>query len=956
MTRPLANRKIQLVFGTAILTLLVMGAISYQARVLSNESDRWVEHTHEVLENLQDLQLAMETAKSSYREFLLTGDESALGPFRSNQLIAMQRIKAIRNLTVDNASQQNRIANIERLTVQRFQFAEMVIALRRMKGSDAAADAVRSKQNRQTVDEFSAVLRETQAEELRLLGLRSSDVARRLRQTKASLIGLTILALFIVIAAGWNVQRENIRRTLAEQFLDSEQATAALLDLTYDAIFVRNLKNEIVFWNKSAERLYGWNKEEASGKVAHELLHTVFSCPLADIGAEVLRKGSWEGELIHQQRDGTSLTVSSRWAVQMDGSGRPVATLESNRDVSQQQQVDRRFRGLMEAAPDAMVVVNQSGEIVLLNLQAERKFGYSRDELVGRKVKSIIPEGFEERLIADGTRTAAVALMQQIGTGIELSGRRKDGSEFPIEIMLSPLENAEGILVTAAIRDISVRKAAEEHLVQMEGRYRGLLEAAPDAMVVVNQAGEIALLNLQAERKFGYSRDELLGQKVTSIIPEGFAERLIADGTRTATEALLQQMGTGIELYGRRKDGSQFPIEIMLSPLQSAEGILVTAAIRDIAVRKAAEENLRQSEERMSLVVTNATDYSILMLDLEGRVVSWNEGAQRIKGYRAEEILGRHFSCFYTAEDIANGIPAMELAEVTRSGRFEQEGWRVRKDGSQFYSNVVITALRDKTGQLRGFGKIARDITERIRTEEHQAKAATELKRSNDQLEQFAYVASHDLQEPLRMVASYTQLLAKRYKGRLDSDADEFIAYAVDGCNRMQSLIRDLLAYSRSGGDGRALREASGNAALQEALTNLRGAIEDSGAIVTHDPLPNLVTDETQLVQLFQNLVGNAIKYHGPAIPLVHVSAMQSGDREWIFSVRDNGLGIAPQYFERIFIIFQRLHGKHEFEGTGIGLAICKKNVEQLGGRIWVESQVDNGSTFYFALPVHEGK
>jgi PAS domain S-box-containing protein len=956
MTRPLANRKIQLVFGTAILTLLVMGAISYQARVLSNESDRWVEHTHEVLENLQDLQLAMETAKSSYREFLLTGDESALGPFRSNQLIAMQRIKAIRNLTVDNASQQNRIANIERLTVQRFQFAEMVIALRRMKGSDAAADAVRSKQNRQTVDEFSAVLRETQAEELRLLGLRSSDVARRLRQTKASLIGLTILALFIVIAAGWNVQRENIRRTLAEQFLDSEQATAALLDLTYDAIFVRNLKNEIVFWNKSAERLYGWNKEEASGKVAHELLHTVFSCPLADIEAEVLRKGSWEGELIHQQRDGTSLTVSSRWAVQMDGSGRPVATLESNRDVSQQQQVDRRFRGLMEAAPDAMVVVNQSGEIVLLNLQAERKFGYSRDELVGRKVKSIIPEGFEERLIADGTRTAAVALMQQIGTGIELSGRRKDGSEFPIEIMLSPLENAEGILVTAAIRDISVRKAAEEHLVQMEGRYRGLLEAAPDAMVVVNQAGEIALLNLQAERKFGYSRDELLGQKVTSIIPEGFAERLIADGTRTATEALLQQMGTGIELYGRRKDGSQFPIEIMLSPLQSAEGILVTAAIRDIAVRKAAEENLRQSEERMSLVVTNATDYSILMLDLEGRVVSWNEGAQRIKGYRAEEILGRHFSCFYTAEDIANGIPAMELAEVTRSGRFEQEGWRVRKDGSQFYSNVVITALRDKTGQLRGFGKIARDITERIRTEEHQAKAATELKRSNDQLEQFAYVASHDLQEPLRMVASYTQLLAKRYKGRLDSDADEFIAYAVDGCNRMQSLIRDLLAYSRSGGDGRALREASGNAALQEALTNLRGAIEDSGAIVTHDPLPNLVTDETQLVQLFQNLVGNAIKYHGPAIPLVHVSAMQSGDREWIFSVRDNGLGIAPQYFERIFIIFQRLHGKHEFEGTGIGLAICKKNVEQLGGRIWVESQVDNGSTFYFALPVHEGK
>src|SRR5208282_2972187 len=178
------------------------------------------------------------------------------------------------------------------------------------------------------------------------------------------------------------------------------------------------------------------------------------------------------------------------------------------------------YRGLLEAAPDAMVVVNQSGEIVLLNVQAEKQFGYRRDELLGQKVKNIIPDGFAERLIADGTRTAADALAQQIGTGIELIGRRKDRSEFPIEIMLSPLESTEGILVTAAIRDISVRKAAEKHLGQMEGRYRGLLEAAPDAMVVVNQAGDIVLLNVRAEKQFGYSRDELVSQKVKNIIPE----------------------------------------------------------------------------------------------------------------------------------------------------------------------------------------------------------------------------------------------------------------------------------------------------------------------------------------------------------------------------------------------------------------------------------------------------
>jgi light-regulated signal transduction histidine kinase (bacteriophytochrome) len=205
-------------------------------------------------------------------------------------------------------------------------------------------------------------------------------------------------------------------------------------------------------------------------------------------------------------------------------------------------------------------------------------------------------------------------------------------------------------------------------------------------------------------------------------------------------------------------------------------------------------------------------------------------------------------------------------------------------------------------------------------------------------------------------VASYTQLLAKRYKGRLDSDADEFIAYAVDGSNRMQALIQDLLVYSRAGTKGKALCEIFGEDALKEALTNLHAMIEESGAVVTHDSLPAITTDGTQLVQIFQNLVGNAIKYRGAEVPHVHVSATKNGDKEWVFSVRDNGLGIDPQYFEKIFILFQRLHGRQEFKGTGIGLAICKKMLERLGGRIWVESQPEEGSTFYFALPERNGK
>ncbi len=496
------------------------------------------------------------------------------------------------------------------------------------------------------------------------------------------------------------------------------------------------------------------------------------------------------------------------------------------RGLSGTKESEAKYRGLMEAAPDAMVVVNQAGEIVLLNVQAEKQFGYRRDELVGQKVKNIIPEGFAERLIADDLRTAEEALAQQIGTGIELTARRKDGTEFPIELMLSPLESAEGILVTAAIRDISVRKEAERQIARMEGRYRGLLEAAPDAMVVVNQGGEIVLLNVQAEKQFGYHRDELLGQRVKNIIPDGFAERLIADGLRSAEDALAQQIGMGIELMGRRKDGSEFPIELMLSPLESAEGILVTAAIRDISLRKAAEANLLQKVD--------------------------------------------------------------------------------------------------------------------------------ELKRSNEELGQFAYIASHDLQEPLRMVASYTQLLSRRYKGKLDSDADEFIAFAVDGASRMQRLIQDLLAYSRVGTKGKGLHNTSSEAAFRQAITNLRGAIETSGAVVTHDPLPTVMADEMQLTQLFQNLVGNAIKYQNAGTPEVHVSAAKNDSNNWSFAVKDNGLGIDSQYFERIFGMFQRLHRRDEFTGTGIGLAICKKIVERHGGSISVESQPGHGSTFRFALTVGE--
>jgi len=493
-------------------------------------------------------------------------------------------------------------------------------------------------------------------------------------------------------------------------------------------------------------------------------------------------------------------------------------------------------------------------------------------------------------------------------------------------------------------------KDPNEILLDNEKAFKSLFEHATISILVTDENGEINLVNPNAEKLFGYTKEELTGKPIEILIPEPLKDIHRKHRHQYFKAPKARPMGLGKDLFARDKNGRTFPVEISLGHYMLGTKKMAVAFITDVSERKKAEAILRSSEETTRLIMNSTLD-AIVCTDINGCITVWNPQAEKIFGWTESEIKGLRLSETIIPEQYR----ALHEAGLKRYITTQEqkvinkliEITALHRSGREFPVELTIIPMRQKDNDF--FCAFIRDITERREAELRQNEYAEDLKQKNIELEQFAYVASHDLQEPLRTVSGFVELLKRHYKDQADENVTKYINYITDASDRMRRLVKDLLDYSRLGRE-RILEPIDCNKVVQEVLSDLTMAIQESQAVIHVAPLPVISGYATEMKQLFQNLLSNSLKFRKPGEPpVISITAMPKDDH-WQFTVADNGIGIDEKYWDRIFIIFQRLHTKNEYDGTGIGLAHCKKITELHNGKIWLDSTPGEGSKFYFTV------
>ncbi len=628
---------------------------------------------------------------------------------------------------------------------------------------------------------------------------------------------------------------------------------------------------------------------------------------------------------------------------------------------------EERFRMVMEGIKDyAIFMLDLEGRVTFWNAGAQWIFGYTSEEVKGRHFSMF----YTDADAAQGKPQTALKTAAGAGRFEEEGTRiRKGGRKFMANVVITPLRDVKGELrgFTQVTRDVNGRRRAEEELRRSEALKTAILDTALDAILSIGHNGLIQEWNPAAQKIFGYPRELVLGKLVDDLIIPSSLLEIYRDGVANyLIHGVGSLLGRPIELTLKRADGSEFRAEMAISRVPTEDPPRCTALIRDITERKQAEAALRESEERFRMLVEGVKDYAIYMLDPEGCVTTWNAGAERIQGYRAEEIVGKSFAVFFTPEDTKRNVPAQLLKRAEKEEQAIYDGQRVRKNGTRFWIHGIITALRDENSKLRGFSKVARDVTqqreaeEKIRQlneqlEQRVIERTAQLEAANRELEAFSYSVSHDLRAPLLRISGFADILQNEAASRLDVKGRKHLETIAEGAQQMSRLIDALLDFSRMGRAEMRHEKVDMAQLVEEARHELHGDIEGRDIEWRVGELPEARGDPVMLRQVVINLLDNALKYTRTRKPAkIHIDARKEGE-ERVYFIQDNGVGFDMKYGGKLFGVFQRLHPAREFEGTGIGLANVQRILHRHGGRIWAEGAVDQGATFYFVLP-HQPK
>ena len=617
---------------------------------------------------------------------------------------------------------------------------------------------------------------------------------------------------------------------------------------------------------------------------------------------------------------------------------------------------------LLNSLSEAVLMLDRDGYIQYANAATTAVTGYSFDELRNQSL-SFLYEISDEGIQAEYELSMAAKHGKFLSEGWR---KKKDASHYWGEMNITLAYDQENEIAgfSIVLRDTTEKKNDEIQLRWNEERYRLMVEVVKDySIFMLDPDGNIVTWNEGGKRTQGYMPNEVIGKHFSIFY---IAEDLKNEKPRKELEIAKATGKYEEEGWRVRKNGSVYWSSVVITALYNEQNNLIgfSKVTRDLSERRQYEDHLRQGEERFRSLVEQVTDYGIFMMDEKGKIVSWNEGAKRIKGYTADEIIGKYFSIFYPEEDIIKGKPAHELKVARKEGKYEEEGWRLRKDGSRFWANIVITAVYNTDGVLIGFSKVTRDLTERKAAEralresyDRYRMLATELKVTNNELsyanqelEQFTSIVSHDLQEPIRTIKSFLQLIDIKLSDQQNEELKKYIQKSIGAANKMKELIQNLLHYSQLSKGELMDEDVTVQELINQALQNVKTSIDIKNADITVETdVEKVHGDPIQLVQLIQNLLSNALKFTNGLQPKIKIKCTEENGLIK-FSVSDNGIGIAEPDQQKVFEIFRRLNNKKDYPGTGIGLAICKKIVDRHNGRIWPESEPGKGTTFHFTL------